>query len=80
MMIQSEMIKKILCKVKNTNLVVFFWYSRIACIKQTLSMLTEAIEEYQLILKDSPDYVPALKGDFIFKEAGWSTKHSSDLS
>ncbi|XP_078313322.1 superkiller complex protein 3-like [Crassostrea virginica] len=34
----------------------------IACIKQTLSMLTEAIEEYKLILKDSPDYVPALKG------------------
>lgn len=44
-------------------------------------MLTEAIEEYKLILKDSPDYVPALKGDnFTFKEAGWSTKHSSDLS
>ncbi|XP_056022044.1 SKI3 subunit of superkiller complex protein-like [Ostrea edulis] len=34
----------------------------IACIKQTLRMLTEAIEEYRLILKDAPNYVPALKG------------------
>ncbi|XP_061172794.1 superkiller complex protein 3-like [Saccostrea echinata] len=34
----------------------------IACIKQTLSMLTEAIEEYGFILKDKPNYVPALKG------------------
>ena len=74
-------IKKILCKEKNTKLVFFCWYSRIACIKQTLSMLTEAIEEYKLILKDSPDYVPALKGDnFTFKEAEWSTKYPSDLS
>lgn len=34
----------------------------IACIKQTLSLLSEARDDYKEILKGSPNYVPALKG------------------
>lgn len=34
----------------------------IACIKQTLSLLSEARDDYKKILKGSPNYVPALKG------------------
>ena len=35
---------------------------RIAAIKQVVGMLTGAVEEYEMILKQNPSYVPALKG------------------
>ena len=35
---------------------------RIATIKQTLGLNTEAIEEYKKLLIKEPSYVPALKG------------------
>ena len=37
-------------------------FYRMASIKQTLCVYSEAIEEYKLILEKSPNYVPALKG------------------
>ena len=36
-----------------------------AAIKQLLCVYSEAIKEYQLILEQQPDYVPALKGKKI---------------
>jgi superkiller protein 3 len=35
---------------------------RIASIKQVIGMLMGAVEEYEMILKENPNYVPALKG------------------
>lgn len=35
---------------------------RIAAIRQAIGMLTGAVEEFELILKQDPNYVPALKG------------------
>jgi len=39
-----------------------FYFLRIAAIKQLLCVYPEALEEYRLILKKQPGYVPALKG------------------
>lgn len=38
---------------------------RIASIKQQLGALTEAADEYKLVLSKSSHYVPALKGKCI---------------
>jgi len=40
----------------------YFIFVRLASIKQKLSLLTEAIDQYAWILSKDPDYVPALKG------------------
>lgn len=39
---------------------------RLASIKQTLGLYSEAVEEYQGILEKSVDYIPALKGWFFW--------------
>ncbi|XP_070543416.1 tetratricopeptide repeat protein 37-like [Ptychodera flava] len=39
-----------------------YCHFQIAAIKQTLGLLAEAVTEYKVILSNSADYVPALKG------------------
>nr|XP_006811551.1 PREDICTED: tetratricopeptide repeat protein 37-like [Saccoglossus kowalevskii] len=39
-----------------------YCHFQIAAIKQTLGLLSEAVAEYTIILVNSPNYVPALKG------------------
>lgn len=40
---------------------------KVAAIQQILGRYSEAIAQYQLIIKMKEDYVPALKGNFFSK-------------
>jgi superkiller protein 3 len=40
---------------------------KVAAIQQILGKYKEAIAQYQLIIKEEEDYVPALKGSFFFR-------------